>query len=133
MKNNSYLKVLLLAVGMTLGFQAASAQIATLVDKQAHQNTLDDHYDQWKRSATRSNETGPNLLVTSTTNGGLTTHTVQLGYNLTDQADATTISDKIAAQPGVISVTADHTTNRVVYTVKEEDEHNSLDSYFGIQ
>jgi hypothetical protein len=133
MKNNSYLKVLLLAVGLTLGFQAASAQIATLVDKQAHQNTLDDNYDQWKRSVTRSNETGPNILITSSTNGGFTTHTVQLGYNVTDQSEATFISDKIAAQPGVISITADHTTNRVVYTVKEDDEHNSLDSYFDIQ
>jgi hypothetical protein len=133
MKNYNFLKVLLLTVGLTLGYQMVSAQIATLAEKQEHQNTLPENYDAWKRSVVRGNEVGPNLLITTTSTAGLTTHTVQLGYNLADQAAADDLVTKISAQPGVVSVTADYTTNRVVYTVKDEDEHNSLESYFDIQ
>ena len=133
MKNYSYLKVLLLAAGLIFGFQGLSAQISTTAAKEAHLNTLPDHYDQWKRSVTRSKETAPNILITSSSNAGFTTHTVQLGFELIDANTATAYANKISSQPGVTNATADHTTNRVVYTVKDEDEYNSLESYFDIQ
>jgi hypothetical protein len=41
--------------------------------------------------------------------------------------------NKIMAQPGITSISADHNDNRVVVIVKEEDEHNALETYFEIQ
>ena len=120
-----------------LGTGAAHAQgnsnVATLAAKNLHNQMLPDQYDAWKRSATRGNEVGPNQLLQTVTASGYTTHTVLLGYNLTDANDAVAFENKILAQPGVSSVVADHTSNKVVVMVKEEDEHDALKTYFGIE
>ena len=133
MNHFSYVKVLLLSMGLLFCCQAGFSQVATMAAKMEHQNTLPDHYDQWKRSATRGAETSPNLLVTSTTLNDFTTHVVQLGFNLTDQSAATSYADKIAAQPGIMSASADHATNRITIQVKAEDEHDALQTYLDVQ
>ena len=80
-----------------------------------------------------NNEVEPNKVLSSSVNNGLTTYLIQLGYDLENQDAENRLEYKINAQPGIISLDADHTTNTVEVTIKEEDEHNALESYFDIQ
>lgn len=132
MMKYSYLKLMVLAFAFVMGFQTLSAQIATVEQKQEHNQQLDDQYDMWKRKVTRDRETAPNYLISSNTTNGMTTHTIQLGWNLTDATDASNFEAKIAAQKGIISVGADHNLNKVQIVIKEEDEYDALKTYFNI-
>ena len=119
-----------------MGSNIAFAQgntVATLAAKALHNQMLPDNYDAWKRSNTRAKEIAPNKLLNSITSNGMTTHLVQLGWNVADQTAATAFEVKLKSQPGVSSVYVDFSSNKVQLVVKEEDEHNSLYSYFDIQ
>ena len=91
------------------------------------------NYDIWKAAEVANSEVEPNKVLSTTVANGLTTHLIQLGYNLENQDAENNLETKISAQPGVISLDADHTNNTVEITIKEEDEHNALESYFDIE
>ena len=69
---------------------------------------------------------------TSVSNG-YKTYLIQLGYDIKNQDAENRYEYKINRQPGIISLDADHTTNTVEITIKEEDEHDALKSYFDIE
>lgn len=91
------------------------------------------NYDIWKAAQVANAEIEPNKVLSTTIANGLTTHLIQLGYNLENQDQENRLEYKITNQPGVVSLDADHTTNTVEITIKEEDEHQALKSYFDIE
>ena len=133
MKRLLLLALFAMAFALPGALKAQSNNVALQQAKELHNQMLPDQYDAWKRSATRGTEIGDNILVQSVTNAGFTTHTIQLGYNLPTSNDAVALENKIQAQPGVSSVSADHTSNKVTLIVKEDDEHEALKSYFDIE
>ncbi|MEL7400140.1 MAG: hypothetical protein AAGN35_07975 [Bacteroidota bacterium] len=129
----SFWGALILGCGCFTAHAQSNTNVGLQAAKEAHNAQRPDQYDAWKRSVTRGTEIGDNVLVESNTNAGFTTHTVQLGYNIPTSNDAVALENKIQAQPGVSSVSADYTTNRVTIVVKEEDEHDALKAYFDIE
>lgn len=91
------------------------------------------NYDIWKAAQVANSEVEPNKVLSSTVANGLTTYLIKLGYDLENQDAEISLESKISAQPGVITIDADHSTNTVEMTIKEEDEHNALESYFDIE
>ena len=122
---------MVLAIGLVFAAQFASAQ-SNLQLKQQHQLQSQTNLDLEKRSVVSGDEVLPNTVVTSSSNNGFTTYVIQMGSPIVDQAAANTLENKISAQPGIQSVTADHSSNQVTYIVKDDDEYNSLESYFDI-
>lgn len=133
MKITGFFKMLGLTVLLILGYGTVSAQApSTLADKQELQQMTGANYDAWKASVS-TQEVEPNKLVSTAVNNGEKTYLVRLGWNLINLDAESAYETKLQAQPGVISVDADHQTNTVEITVKEEDEHDALNSYFDIQ
>lgn len=129
-----YLKRLGFVFALLVTWSFASAQAPTVQEqKQELEQMSGANYDIWKVAQAANNEVEPNKVLSSSVNNGLTTYLIQLGYDLENQDAENRLEYKINAQPGIISLDADHTTNTVEVTIKEEDEHNALESYFDIQ
>ena len=129
-----YLKRLLFVFALVAGWSVVQAQAPTTQQqKQELEQMSGANYDIWKAAEVANSEVEPNKVLSTTVANGLTTHLIQLGYNLENQDAENNLETKISAQPGVISLDADHTTNTVEITIKEEDEHNALESYFDIE
>ena len=135
MKNSVfYLKRLgfALALLLSLGFVSAQAP-TTQQQKQELEQMSGANYDIWKAAQVANSEVEPNKVLSTTVANGLTTYLIQLGYDLENQDAENRLENKVNAQPGVVSLDADHTTNTVESTIKEEDEHEALKSYFDIE
>lgn len=135
MENSVYfLKRFGFALALVISWSFVQAQApSTLQDKQQLEQMSGANYDLWKAATAANNEVEPNKVLTTSIAGGHTTYLIQLGYTLTNQAAESHLETKISGQPGVISFDADFNTNTVEMTIKEEDEHNALYSYFGIE
>lgn len=121
-----------LAFLISCSFVQAQAP-STLQDKQELEQMSGANYDLWKAAYAANAEVEPNKVLTTSIASGHTTYLIQLGYDLADQNAENHLETKVSGQPGVISFDADHNTNTVEMTIKEEDEHNALYSYFGIE
>lgn len=133
MKSFDILKRLGIAMLFLGLFGVVSAQSpSNLQLKQEQEQMSGANYDIWKASVS-TNEVEPNKLVTTSINNGYKTYLVRLGWNLLNSDSESVYEVKLRRQPGVISVDADFQTNTVELTVKEEDEHDALKSYFDIQ
>lgn len=118
---------------LLLGSQALSAQsTTTLAQKEAHALQSTVNYDVWKASVTTETEPSHKLMRTRQVENGKY-YLIRLGNDLQDQEAAKNFEKKIAGQPGVLSVRANHFNDTVEVTIKEEDEHNFLQSCFGIE
>lgn len=135
MKNSVfYLKRLSFVLALVVSWSFAQAQAPTVLEqKQELEQMSGANYDIWKAAHVASNEVEPNKVLSTTVANGYTTHLIQLGYNLENQDAENRFEYKINRQPGIISLDADHTTNTVEMTIKEEDEHDALKSYFDIE
>ncbi len=130
----SHLKRLFFVLALVVGWNMVQAQAPTTQQqKQELEQMSGANYDLWKAAQISTNEVEPNKVLSSTAANGLTTYLIQLGYDLKNQDAENRIESKISAQPGIISLDADHTTNTVEITIKEEDEHDALKSYFDIE
>lgn len=133
MKCTGFLRMLGLAVLLFMGYGTVSAQApSALAEKQELQQMTGANYDVWKASVS-SQEVEPNKLISTAISNGEKTLLVRLGWDLINLDAENGYETKLAAQPGVLAVDADYQTNTVEITVKEEDEHNALQSYFDIQ
>lgn len=133
MKSFEILKKLALAMLFVGMYGAVSAQSpSSLQLKQEAEQMTGANYDIWKASVS-TGEVEPNKLISSNVNNGYKTYLVRLGWTLINSDAEANYEAKLANQPGVISVDADYQTNTVEITVKEEDEHDALTSYFDIQ
>ena len=133
MKTSKMFRILGLACAfcMVYGFASAQSQ-SSLEAKEELRATTGANYDTWKL-AQSNQEVAPNKVLSTVTANHQTTHLIRLGYNLSNQDAAAALESKLDAQPGVISVDADHNTNTVEITIKEEDEHDALKSMFDIE
>ena len=133
MKSFDILKRLGIAMLFLGVFGVASAQSPSdLQLKQEQEQLSGANYDIWKASQF-SQEVEPNKLLNTSISNGQMTYLVRLGWNLLNSDAASAYEAKLSDQPGVISVTADHNSNTVEITIKEEDEHDALRSYFDIE
>ncbi len=133
MKTTQLIQTLGLVVVFVLSVGSLSAQNqSTLQAKEDLRATTGANYDAWKM-AQAGNEVAPNKLLSEVIANGEKTMVVRLGWELSNQDAATTYESKLSAQPGVLSVNVDHNSNTVEMTVKEEDEHEALKSYFDIE
>ena len=121
-----------LALLLSWGFVSAQAP-TTQQQKQELEQMSGANYDIWKAAQVANSEVEPNKVLSTTVANGLTTYLIQLGYDLENQDAENRLENKVNAQPGVVSLDADHTTNTVEITIKEEDEHDALKSYFDIE
>lgn len=135
MKNSVfYLKRLGFVLALLVTWSFAQAQAPTVQEqKQELEQMSGANYDIWKAAQVANAEVEPNKVLSSTVNNGYTTYLIQLGYNLENQDQENRLEYKINRQPGIVSLDADHTTNTVEMTIKEEDEHDALKSYFDIE
>ncbi len=133
MKISTYLKGLAFLLLLGLVWTDVSAQApGTLEAKQELEAQSGANYDIWKASQF-SQEVEPNKLLNTSISNGQMTYLVRLGWNLLNSDAASAYEAKLSDQPGVIAVTADHNSNTVEITIKEEDEHDALRSYFDIE
>ena len=121
-----------LALLLSWGFVSAQAP-TTQQQKQELEQMSGANYDIWKAAQVANSEVEPNKVLSATVANGLTTYLIQLGYDLENQDAENRLESKVNAQPGIVSLDADHTTNTVEITIKEEDEHDALKSYFDIE
>ena len=135
MKNSVfYLKRLGFVLALLFTWNLVTAQAPTVQEqKQELEQMSGANYDIWKAAHVASQEVEPNKVLTTSIANGLTTYLIQLGYDLTNQDAENRLEWKIVKQPGVISIDADHTNDTVEITIKEEDEHDALRSYFDIE
>lgn len=135
MKNSVfYLKRLGFLFALLASWSFAQAQAPTVLEqKQELEQTSGANYDIWKAAQAASNEVEPNKVLSSTVSNGVSTYLIQLGYDIKNQDAENALESKISAQPGIISLDVDHTNNTVEMAIKEEDEHNALQSYFDIE
>ena len=122
-----------LLVGLGI-WSFSSAQAPTVQEqKQELEQMSGANYDIWKAAQVANQEVEPNKVLSSSVANGLKTYLIQLGYDLENQDAENHLENKILAQPGIISLDADHATNTVEMPIKEEDEHDALRSYFDIE
>jgi outer membrane lipoprotein-sorting protein len=133
-KSVFFLKRLLFVLALVAGWSFVQAQAPnTQQQKEELAQMSDANYDVWKVAQLSNQEVEPNKVLSTSVTDGLSTYLIQLGYDLENQDAENRLESKISAQPGVISLDADHSTNTVEITIKEEDEHDALRSYFDIQ
>ena len=135
MKNSVfYLKRLGFVLALLVTWSVASAQAPTVQEqKQELEQMSGANYDIWKAAHVANSEVEPNKVLSSSVSNGYKTYLIQLGYDIKNQDAENRYEYKINRQPGIISLDADHTTNTVEITIKEEDEHDALKSYFDIE
>lgn len=134
MKKDRNLSVLALAAGMVFSFNVAYGQSKKEEpEKVKTEYKKSEAVDDQKHQAALANEKQPNSVLNTKAEYGLVTYKIQLGWNIEDAKAEAEYEGKLAKQPGVLKVDADHISNTVSITVKEEDEHNVRLSLFDIQ
>ena len=133
MRNYSFIKAMVLTMGLVFGLQTAYGQLSTMQDKQDHQNTLDENYDAWKRAQTQRTEDGKSHVMTSVEFKNWVTVTVQIGTSIVDQTAATSYENRLLQYPEIENVSVDFQSNTATYTILREDKERSLWAMFDIR
>ena len=116
---------------LLLGTGSLRAQGTALEEKETLRQTVGVNYDIWRQSQTPP-KFKVNQVMSSEVRNQQRNYLILLGSDLADKNAELAYEAKLAHQPGILSVDADHVANTVKVTIKEEDEHDALRTYFDI-